>query len=245
MTHPLNQTSHRPYPLPDKPWALHMRWLNLLFMHWAVPAETLRPLIPPRLELDTFDAHAWLGVVPFEMRDVYPRWTFSVPGLSHFPELNLRTYVRAGGKPGVWFFSLDASNRIAVRLARASFNLPYFAAAMGCAEIDGTVYYQSKRTHRGAAPTDFVAHYQPTGEPTAPDDLTTFLTERYCLYSADANQNVYRGEIHHLPWSLQPARAEVQVNRMTEQIGVTLPDTEPLLHFSKDLTVLAWLPEKV
>ena len=245
MTTPLSQTGHRPYPLSDKPWALHMRWLSLLFMHWAVPAETLRPLIPPRLELDTFDNSAWLGVVPFEMRDVYPRWTTSVPGLSHFPELNLRTYVRADGKPGVWFFSLDAGNRVAVRLARAGFNLPYFDAAMGCVEIGETVYYQSKRTHQGAAPTEFVAHYKPVGEPVAPDDLTTFLTERYCLYSADAHGNVYRGEIHHLPWTLQPAHAEVQVNRMTEQIGVKLPATEPLLHFSKELTVLAWLPEKL
>lgn len=245
MTAPLDQTGHRPYPLPDKPWALHMRWLNLLFMHWAVPAKTLRPLLPAGLELDTFGNSAWLGVVPFEMRDVYPRWTFSVPGLSNFPELNLRTYVRAGGKPGVWFFSLDASNQLAVRLARAGFNLPYFDAAMGCAEIEGTVYYQSKRTHLGAAPTDFVARYKPTGEPTAPDDLTTFLTERYCLYSADAQGNVYRGEIHHAPWFLQPAEAYVQVNRMTKQIGVTLPETEPLLHFSKALTVLAWLPERV
>lgn len=240
----LTQTEHRPYPLSHKPWSLKMTWLNLLFMHWSVPAESLRPLIPADLELDTYDGSAWLGVVPFEMRDVYPRYTFSVPGLSNFPELNLRTYVTARGKPGVWFFSLDAANWVAVRLARAGFNLPYFDATMGCVDIDETIYYQSKRIHKGASPADFVGRYRALGELEASGagSLEHFLTERYCLYSADVKGKVYRGEIHHQPWPLQRAEVEVQVNRTTEQIGVTLPETEPLLHFSKRLEVLAWLP---
>ena len=246
--HPLlTQTDHRPYALSTKPWALKMTWLELLFMHWPVPAESLRQLIPPELELDTFDGSAWLGVVPFEMRDVYPRYTFSVPGLSTFPELNLRTYVTAQGRPGVWFFSLDAANWAAVRLARAGFNLPYFDAKMSCLELDDSIYYHSKRTHKGAPPADFVGQYRALDslELSTPGSLEHFLTERYCLYSADAQGGVFRGEIHHQAWPLQQAETEIQINRMTEQIGLTLPDTEPLLHFSKRLEVLAWLPEKL
>ena len=243
--HPaLSMTAHRPYSLPTQPWALQMTWRDLLFMHWPVPAAALQPLIPEALTLDTFDGSAWLGVVPFDMRNVYPRFTFSVPGVSNFPELNLRTYVSAGGKAGVWFFSLDAGNPLAVQLARTGFHLPYFNAAMGCADIGGTVYYQSKRTHRDAPAADFVAAYRPVEKVNlSPNTLELFLTERYCLYSADAKGRVYRGEVHHQRWPLQPAEAEVQVNRMTGQIGVTLPDTEPLLHFSKILEVAAWLPQ--
>ena len=242
--HPaLLSTDHRPYPLPTQPWALQMTWRDLLFMHWPVPAAALRPLIPGALTLDTFDGSAWLGVVPFDMRNVHPRFTFNVPGVSNFPELNLRTYVTAQNKAGVWFFSLDAGNPLAVQLARTGFHLPYFNARMGCLDLEETVYYQSKRAHRNAPAADFVAAYRPVGEAEKADALERFLTERYCLYSADPAGKVYRGEIHHQRWPLQRAEAEVQVNRMTAQIGVTLPDTEPLLHFSKNLEVVAWLPQ--
>ena len=251
--HPaLRATDHRPYALPTRPWALQMTWRDLLFMHWPVPATALRPLIPDALTLDTFGGTAWLGVVPFDMSNIHPRYTFSVPGVSNFPELNLRTYVTAGGRAGVWFFSLDAGNPVAVQLARTGFHLPYFNAAMGCADIGGTIYYQSKRTHHNAPAADFIAAYRPVGEVGAadvevgrPDTVARFLTERYCLYSAAANGRVYRGEIHHRPWPLQSAEAEVQVNRMTGQIGVTLPDTAPLLHFSRQLEVVAWFPQVV
>ena len=246
--HPvLAQTAHRPYPLAQHPWAMQMVWRDLLFMHWPVKAELLRPHLPPALDLETFEGSAWLGIVPFAMEGVHPRFTFSVPGLSAFPELNVRTYVTTQGKPGVWFFSLDAANWAAVRLARAGFHLPYFDAAMGCSDVEGSVYYQSKRTHRGAAPAAFVGSYRgrdALGQ-SQPGTLEHFLTERYCLYSADKRGNVYRGEIHHHPWPLQKAEVEVQLNRMTEQIGVTLPATKPLLHFSQRLEVVAWLPERV
>ena len=111
----LSRTKHRPYPLPSDPWALSRRWQELLFMHWPLREEVLRPLIPPALALDTFDGSAWLGVVPFGMSGVRPRFLPEVPWLSDLPELNVRTYVSAEGKPGIWFFSLDAHNPIAVR----------------------------------------------------------------------------------------------------------------------------------
>jgi uncharacterized protein len=169
-----------------------------------------------------------------------------VPYLSHFPELNVRTYVLAEGKPGVWFFSLDAANPIAVRAARAAFYLPYFDAKMSCLVEAERVFYQSQRSHRGAARASFVAHYKPlaTLPQSQPGTLEYFLTERYCLYSADGQGHIYRGEIHHKPWPLQEAEAELRLNTMAEQIGLKLPDTQPLLHFAKALEVLAWLPER-
>ena len=243
----LTHTKHRPYPPLSTPWALSMQWRDLLFMHWPVPADSLRLLIPEGLELDTFDGSAWLGVVPFDMRHVRPHFLPSVPWVSNFPELNLRTYVTAQGRPGVWFFSLDAHNPVAVRLARATFNLPYFDADMTCKVTGESVYYQSRRTHKGAKAADFVGRYRPTGERAESTDLSRFLTERYCLYSANSKGQVRRGEIHHEMWPLQPAEVDLETSfsAMTTQVGVTLPDTPPLLHFSKRLDVLAWLPHKL
>ena len=224
-----------------------MRWQNLLFMHWPVRENVLRPLIPSALTLDTFDGSAWLGVVPFRMTGVRPRFVPAVPPLSDFPELNLRTYVTAGGKPGIWFFSLDAHNPVAVRLARATFHLPYFDAEMSCHHSGGKILYRSVRTHRWAPPAEFAAGYGPSGAPfeSGPGTLENFLTERYCLYAADGKGNVRRGDIHHHLWSLRPAQAEVETLAMTEQIGVTLPDTDPILHFSERLDVLAWPPRRI
>jgi uncharacterized protein len=243
----LSRTDHRPYPVPSIPWALFMSWRDLLFMHWAVPEEVLQPLIPSALRLDTFDGSAWLGVTPFSMSGVRPRFLPSVPPLSNFPELNVRTYVTAEGKPGIWFFSLDAHNPVAVRLARAAFRLPYFDAKMSCNVAGDEVRYRSIRTHRRAPRAEFAGHYRPVGEPleSRPGTLEEFLTERYCLYAADGRGNVYRGDIHHHPWLLQRAELEVETLAMTQQIGVALPQTEPLLHFSKRLDTLAWPPRRI
>ena len=243
----LSRMSHRPYPVPSGPWVLLMSWHDLLFMHWPVPEEVLRSLIPPALHLDTFGGRAWLGITPFRMSDVRPRFLPSVPPLSNFPELNVRTYVTAGGKPGIWFFSLDAANPVAVRLARATFHLPYFDAEMYCRVVGDEVRYWSVRTRRGAPGAKFAARYRPVGEPfeSRPGTLENFLTERYCLYAADGRGHLYRGDIHHYPWPLQRAELEIESLAMTEQIGVALPETEPLLHFSKRLDVLAWPPRRI
>src|SRR3712207_3007792 len=181
------------------------------------------------------------------MSGVRPRFLPEFPWLSTFPELNLRTYASAGGKPGIWFFSLDAHNPIAVRLARATFRLPYFDARITFRKEGEEVHYESTRTHRDAPPALFAGSYRPSGEPfeSRPGSLERFLTERYCLYAADGRGRVRRGEIHHKLWPLRPAEADVRTLRMTEQIGVTLPDTPPLLHFSERLDVLAWPPRRL
>ena len=224
-----------------------MSWHDLLFMHWPIPEETLRSLIPSPLHLDTFDGSAWLGITPFRMSGTRPRSLPSVPPLSNFPELNVRTYVTAEDKPGIWFFSLDAHNPIAVRLARATFSLPYFDAKMSYHVAGEEVRYRSVRTHRGAKDARFAGRYRPVGGPfnSHPGTLEHFLTERYCLYAADKRGNVRRGDIHHHLWPLQPAEAEIDILAMTQQIGVTLPERAPILHFSKRLDVLAWLPRRI
>ncbi|MCK6513638.1 DUF2071 domain-containing protein [Myxococcota bacterium] len=122
----LNRSEHRPYPLPDRAWHMTMSWLDLLFAHWSFPAEVIRDLLPPNITLDTYEGRAWVGVVPFRMANVGPRGLNWLPGVSAFPELNVRTYVVHEGKPGVWFFSLDAANMLAVQAARLGFHLPYY-----------------------------------------------------------------------------------------------------------------------
>lgn len=230
---------------------MHQTWHDLLFMHWSVPVEALRPHIPPALPIDTFEGSAWIGVVPFRMSGVRPRFLPSLPWLSAFPELNVRTYVTLEDRPGVWFFSLDAGNPVAVHVARALFKLPYFHADMSTASAfappdrspeGGEIRYISRRTHRGAPPAEFKARYRPAGAvfDAAPGSLEYFLTARYCLYTADSQARIYRAEIDHPPWPLQPAEAEVGCNTMTAQIKLDLPDSPPLLHFARRIAMVAW-----
>lgn len=234
--------SHRPWQLPSTRWVMAMSWQDLVFMHWPLPSEQLRPLIPPALEIDTFEGTAWIGVVPFRMTGVHPRFFPVLPWLSAFPELNVRTYVTTQGKPGVWFFSLDAANPIAVRAARWTFCLPYFDAHMAIAPWQGGYRYRSRRMHRGASPAAFAGWYRPTGPVShAPaGTLEHWLTERYGLYAADRKGRVWRGDIHHDRWPLQPAEAEIEVNTMLEPLGLALPQMAPLLHFADRLDVVAW-----
>ena len=239
----LSQTSHRPYPLPSGPWMMQQTWYNLLFAHWPVPVDVLRQRIPASLEIDTFEGQAWIGVVPFGMSRVYPRYTFPAPWLSYFLELNVRTYVRVGDKPGVWFFSLDAANPMAVALARAWYHLPYFNARMRMRETaDGRIEYHSTRTHPGASSAEFKGRYRPVGEvyESKQGTLENWLTERYCLYTVGAGGEVYRGEIHHIPWPLQKAEAEIEANTMAAPHGIELPNTQPLLHFARKIETVEW-----
>ncbi|PJF44544.1 MAG: hypothetical protein CUN55_03500, partial [Phototrophicales bacterium] len=195
---------HRPYPLPEGSWAMRQTWSKLLFMHWPLPADVVRPYIPNELKLDTFDGNAWISVVPFLMSNVYPRFTFPLPWLSAFPELNVRTYVTHEDKPGVWFFSLDAANPVAVMIARTFYHLPYFNATMSVVERTHSIDYYCMRRDRRSEPAQFVGEYGPSGDiyVAQPDTLEYFLVERYCLYAQDKKGNLYRGDIHHQPWPL-------------------------------------------
>ena len=247
MSPALQDVSHRPWPLPTGPWVMAQSWHDLLFAHWPVDIAALRPLLPPRLQVDTFGSRAWLAVVPFRMTGVRLSGTPAMPWLSVFPELNVRTYVTDGKKPGVWFFSLDAGNSLAVGIARVWFNLPYFRARMICEEKDSWIHYQSERTHRETPSALLEGRYRPVGQVFLPQPgtLEHFLTERYCLYTTDARGRMIRGEIHHPPWQLQVAEAEFTRNTMAEGAGATLPAENPLVHFARRQDVAVWLPKRL
>ena len=238
---------HRQYPPPSSPWVGKMVWDDLLFEHWRVPPELLRPLIPAALSLDTWEGSAWIAVVPFQMRGVRVRGTPPLPGLSAFPELNVRTYVTLDGKPGVWFFSLDAAQPVAVWTARAVFHLNYQHAEMRCERDGEAVVYSSRRVDAAPGEAEYRARYAPLPAKVAdpPGSLPYFLTARYCLYAADADGHVYRGEIDHAPWPLQEATATVEVDTMTRPLGFDLPSEEPLRWFARHLEVHAWAPVRV
>jgi hypothetical protein len=238
---------HAAAEAPNFPWAMRMRWRDLLFAHWAVDPAILRKLLPAGLELDLFDGRAYAGAVPFRMEGVTPRRMPAVPGLHAFPELNLRTYVHAGGKPGVWFFSLDAGQKLAVRIARRLFHLPYFDAAFQIDASGDTVTYSAIRTHRRAFPATFAAKYWPDGPVylSTPGTLDSWLTERYCLYAADSEGNLYRGDIDHQPWPLQRAQAEISANTLGDWLGIEMPGPPDTLHFAQSLDVHAWLAQRI
>lgn len=217
-------------------------WHELLFAHWPIEPGKLRPLVPPILPLDTYEGQCWVGIVPFHMTYVRPRWVPPVPGLSSFAELNVRTYVTLHGIPGVYFFSLDASNPIAVAIARAIFHLPYFNAVMRSERVENTIHYSSHRTHLGAYPAEFKATYHPIAPISyaPPGSLESWLTERYCLYTVVRDDGVFRGDIHHVPWSLQLAELESTEDTMATSCGIDLPDIPPLLHYAEQQEVLIW-----
>jgi uncharacterized protein YqjF (DUF2071 family) len=200
-------------------------------------------MVPDAFELDLFEEQAWIAVVPFRMSNVSPRFVPVLPGVSAFPELNVRTYVRSQGKAGVFFFSLDAASAVAVGGARTLFNLPYFRAEMTVTTVGGEVHYRSRRL--GEPHPELTATYRGSGDARAamPGTLEHFLTERYCLYGVSHRSIPYRLEIHHLPWPLESASAEISCNTMTDAAGIRLPDVPPVLHFAKRLDVVAWSPQ--
>lgn len=226
---------------------MHQHWGSLLFMHWPVPAEGLRPLIPEPLAVDTHDGLAWVGITPFTMWGVRPALVPPLPSLSESHELNVRTYVRLDGVPGVWFFSLDANNAAAVLGARVAFHLPYFRARMSLERRDRTVYFASRRASRRAAPAEFEAVWR-VGErldEARPGSLDFFLIERYCLYSARGGR-LYRVRIFHRPWPLHAARLLSFRSTMLETQGLPSPAGEPLLHQQGEpLKVSVWPKSRV
>lgn len=242
----LAETSHRPWPLPRRSWILVQVWHDLLFAHWPIAASELYPLIPPGLALDTYEGQAWISVAPFEITGVRLRGFFPLPLLSSSLELNVRTYVMAGNRPGVFFFSLDATNPAAVILGRHGYHLPYFRATMSLRRANGMIHYRSRRRDSKAPAAEFSAQYRPAGDVfrSMPGSLDHWLTERYCLYAVGPRGRLLRAEIHHAQWPLQPACADIEVNTMAAAAGISVLPGQPLLHFARKLEVLAWGPER-
>jgi uncharacterized protein len=253
MSDILSVVSHRPYPLPANRWRMTQRWNDLLFAHWPIPAGEIARLLPAGIKVDTFDGYAWVGVVPFWMDKVGTRAVgegcITVPGTGTFCEMNLRTYVRSPATDlrGVYFFALDAESALAVIGARTLFHLPYFLASMNSQmQPDGTVDYTSNRLLSSRA-VRFNGRYRGLGRlagpsrpgPSRPGTLEYFLTERYCLFKRYGGR-VLRGDIHHLPWPLEAAEAEIRLNELPAAHDIVLPDRPPVLHFARQLQVYLW-----
>lgn len=232
QAHSLEDTDHRPWEPPARSWFMGQTWERLLFAHWPVEPHRLERVVPPQLPLDVVDGQAWIAVTPFVVKGLRVRGVAPTPVLSSFPEINVRTYVTVDGQPGIYFFSLDTSSRFAVQTARRIYRVPYFHARQ---RFDRSTFESSRP---GA---EFRARYRGVGEaaPPEPGSIEHFLTERYCLYTLDVDQCVLRGEIHHPPWQLQAAEAELELNTMGDQIGVDLEGT-PLLHYAERQDVVFW-----
>jgi uncharacterized protein YqjF (DUF2071 family) len=219
----LAETAHRPWPVPEGRWVIGQSWNHLLFAHWPIGAEAVRRLVPEPLVPDLYEGHAYVGVVPFRMETVRFAWCPPVAGTSSFAELNVRTYVTYGGKPGVLFVSLDVGNVVALEIGRRGFGLPYFRGDVRLEREGERVNFRAGRQgHRGT----FAAEYGPAGPPREPQPgtLEHWLTERYCFYTVRGG-NAWRTEVHHPPWQLQPAESNLDA---------------PIQHFSRAQDVVAW-----
>ncbi|HKE30277.1 MAG TPA: DUF2071 domain-containing protein, partial [Candidatus Angelobacter sp.] len=225
---------------------MHQSWGKLLFIHWPIEERLLRPLIPPALKIDTFDGQAWIAEVPFTMWDIraFPPHIPAVPGLRAMHELNVRTYVRFDGVPGVWFFSLDCNNAAAVLGARTLYYLPYYNAEIELEQQESLINYSSIRSDSPAA--QFQASWEIGNllPPSEPSSLEYFLTERYCLYS-EHGDNLYRSRIHHSRWPLRKASLRSWSSQMTTPLSLPRPNADPVLHYAEELSVEIWSLQKV
>ena len=239
----IDRLSMRTRPLRSP--IMYQSWGKLLFMHWPAPAEALRPFIPERLTIDTFKDTAWLAVTPFTAWGVRPIFTPPVPGISAFHEINVRTYVHLDGAPGVWFFSLDASSRLAVWAARTFFHLPYHPAHIRLRQEGANVFYHARRKeHSATAEFDAAWTIGDMVGSAAPDTLEFFLVERYCLYTTDKGR-LYRSRIFHQPWPLQKAELASSQSTMLASQGLPAPAGDPLLHYAESVDVEIWPLEEV
>jgi uncharacterized protein YqjF (DUF2071 family) len=213
-------------------------WERLAFLHWPVDPDALADVLPPGVEPDVYERSAWIGVTPFEVHSFRLRLTLPMPLISTFPEINVRTYVTSAGKPGIWFMSLDTSNRLAVHAARMAYRLPYHHARQSSRRRSGWVEFASGRDGDGAR---FSGRYRPAGpvREARGGSFEHFVAERYCLYTVDEQLQLLRGDIHHRPWPLQPAEAEIADNTMARPYAIELTG-EPRVHYAERVDVIFW-----
>ena len=233
-------------------WVMTQHWDDLLFAHWPMEPEKIASVLPDGLDVDLCRGSAWLGVVPFRMDRIQLRGLPPVPGFRRFPELNLRTYVRDAltGTPGVYFFSLDAANPVAVMIARGFFQLPYHWASMQMKAVSDREFSFSSSRLLTRRAVHFAARYRGLG-PTRqlaesrPGSIEHFLTERYCLFTLDPLGRLLRSTIRHIPWTLEEAEADITRNDLVRAVGLELPCEKPLLYYSRHLAVYVWQAEFV
>jgi uncharacterized protein len=242
----LAETAHRPWPLPGRRWVMGQSWVDLLFCHWPVAPDALRPHVPVRLPLDLAEGTAWVSIAAFEVRATRLRGLPPPPAIGRFPELNVRTYITRGGRPGIFFFSLDAASAPAVAAARRLYRLPYFRAEMEIARDGAGTRYRSERRDPRGAPARFAARWRPAGasRSAARGSLEEWLVERYRLYTAEAGGGLLAGDIHHRRWTLSDAEFAVGANTMSAGLGLEL-GAPPLVQHAARVDALFWPLERV
>jgi hypothetical protein len=248
----LVRTSHKPRPLPPGRWTMTQRWNDLLFAHWPVPVSAMAALLPEWLQVDTFQGSAWLGVVPFWLDRIKIRGVPSIPWARNFPDLNLRTYVRDqySGTQGVYCFSLDASNLLAVAVARTFYHLPCHWAEMRLEQRSEREFAFYSRRRFSSPQVIFKARYRGLGPShrlleNPIGTLEHFLADRSCLFSSNRTGQPIRANLHHVPSPLEEAEAEIERNDLAQSIGIELPEIAPVLHYSRRLAVYVWPAELV
>ncbi|KYG29064.1 YqjF family protein [Priestia endophytica] len=232
-------TSHRPFPPPRGPWIMSQTWNDVLFAHWEVSPRELRAKIPPMLDLDTYQEKAWISILPFYLTHLRARFLPPIPKVHSFPELNLRTYVSYKGRPGIYFFSLDASHPLAVLAARSFFHLPYYHAQMSFEKNQKAIHFWSQRKDNSQA--KYEANYSPISlsSPAPIGSLDYWLTERYRLYTTFKNQ-LYYEDIHHKPWLLQKVEASLSIGEIISPRHIDLSGDPTLLHYAEKQKVRFW-----
>jgi uncharacterized protein YqjF (DUF2071 family) len=237
----LKKTAHRNWPPPDRPWLWSQGWQDLLFCHWAVSAEALQSHVPSLLEIDVMDGSAWVSVVAFRMAQVRPRWFPPFPPVSNFLELNLRTYVRSGDNPGVFFLSIHANKRLAARISRFFSPLPYVFAPMTLEPRGDGFHFHCQSTNKPQH-VSYVTDYRREGVVYAAcqDCLTEWLLERYRLYVGNSKGDLIQAEVHHEPWMVQNVNLEIFSNTLGQDLGLDLPPVPDRAHFSSGVKALAW-----
>lgn len=238
MAEPLSQVEHRPWSLPGGRWAYHQEWLNTVFLHYRVDAGSLAPFLPIDLSPDLFEGSAWVSLVAFDMTNVRPRWAPALPFISNFHEVNLRTYVRYGTMPGVYFLRIDAAKRISAALARMLSVLPYRSSQMSRIHGGDDIHTFYNTSTAGS----WSMRYRIGGTITAPTSQDKWLTERYCLYQASKG-NLHRYQVHHAPWALRAVEL-VEAPIIAPLNGITF-DSISASHYSPGVRVLSWPSEIV
>lgn len=238
--HSLARTGHRPWPIPSGCWNWRQDWRDLLFAHWPVSASRLRSLVPEGLQIREFAGAAWIGIVPFRMGATLRPLPF-IPFVSRFPELNVRTYVEKDGKPGVWFLSLDADSSPAVWAARRLYHLPYHKSSMRMAREGNWTTLESERPSPDG-PVRFKGRYRPCSEAfeASLGSIEHFLVENYRLYCQSPDGALHAIDVHHVPWPLRRAEAQLETANLVEAFGIQLGGQPAHLHYSAGVEVLAW-----